>query len=32
MSKYTHRKKDLVDEANPGSTLSPAQQDELKRL
>ncbi|NTJ45371.1 hypothetical protein G6L28_22660 [Agrobacterium larrymoorei] len=32
MSKYTHRKKDSVDEANPGSTLSPAQQDELKRL
>jgi integrase len=32
MAKYTHRKNASVEEANPGTTLSPAQQDELKWL
>ncbi len=32
MAKYTHREKSSVEEASPGTTLSAAQQDELKWL
>ncbi len=32
MAKYTHRKKVSVNEVDPGPTLSPAHQEELKWL